>query len=108
MNVSLTPCFGESSSDNFYLLQNAYDTRVDYEKAFYTWEYADYIFPNDWSKSYTPVFNANYCLEMIEKIPITNQNANAWNNVKGSALFYRGYNFLNLLWNHAKAYNEGS
>lgn len=108
MNHTLTPCFGEVSSDNLFLLQNNYDTRPDFEKLFYVWKPAEYFFPNDWSKSYTPVYNSNYCLEMIEKIPITSQNADRWNNVKGSALFYRSYNFLNLVWNYGKAYDENT
>ena len=112
MNNILTPGFGHTSSDDYFVLQNSYDPRDGYEKNVYRWDppiiYNYAIGSNDWSEGYTAVFNANYCLEMIEKIPVTSQNETAWKNVKGSALFYRAYNFLNLVWQHGKAYDEAS
>jgi tetratricopeptide (TPR) repeat protein len=106
MNTGLTPCFGEASADDYYLLQNDYDTRLTVEQNFYKWIPTEYFFPNDWSKSYIPVYNSNYCLEMLSKIPVSTQNQEQWENVKGSALFYRAYSFLNLTWTFAKAYDE--
>ena len=105
MNLGLTPSFGEASSDDYYLPQNLYDERPLREKKVYTWEPADYFHSNDWSKSYGPVYNSNYCLEILEKISRTSENDVKWKNIKGSALFYRSYNFLNLIWNYCKAYD---
>lgn len=106
MNRGLTPSLGEASSDNLFLLQSIYDQCSDQEKDFYRWQPVDYFFQNDWSKGYAPIYNSNYCLEMINEIPLTASNQEEWKNVKGSALFFRAYNFLNLLWNHSKAYDE--
>lgn len=108
MNLNLTPSYGETSADDYFLLQATYDTRNFTEQQFYKWLPSDYFWENDWSKGYAPVYNANYCLEMIQKIPKNSMNENVWNNVKGSALFYRAYNFLNLLWNYSKAYDAAS
>lgn len=106
INLSLTPCMGQASSDDYFLLQNTYETRPLFDQQLYTWSLTNYNWDNDWSKGYTPIYISNYCLEMLEDIPITIQNEPSWKNVKGSALFYRAYNFLNLTWNYSKAYDE--
>src|SRR5690606_9850231 len=72
----------------------------------YVWEQSPYVFNNDWARSYNTANIANICLDQLIKIDRTPQNASAWDNVKGSALFYRAYTFLNLLWIHAKAYDK--
>jgi tetratricopeptide (TPR) repeat protein len=105
MNRGVTPILGEASSDDFFILQSVYDSRKTTEQDFYIWKRTPYQFPNDWSKSYAPVFSANFSLEYLTKIERTAANSSAWDQVKGSAFFYRAYNFLNLLWNHSKAYD---
>lgn len=106
MNEALSPAMGESAADDYFFQQLTYDGRPTYEQDLYKWSLVNvFSFPNDWSRGYGPIYNANYCLEMIEKIEINGQNQMSWNNVKGSALFYRAYNFLNLTWNHAKAFD---
>src|SRR6185295_14803650 len=47
-------------------------------------------------------------LEAIEAIPRTGTNATKWDNVKGSALFFRSYYFLWLAWTYAKAYDKNT
>jgi tetratricopeptide (TPR) repeat protein len=111
MNEVLTPSYGEGSSDNYFLLQNDFNGRSTFSQNAYMWKPSDYIFTgtgNDWSFSYLPIYNSNYCLEMLEKTILISQNELGWRNVRGSALFYRAYNFLNLAWNHAKAFDLNS
>lgn len=105
MNRGVTPILGEASTDDYFILQSVFDARETMEQDFYMWKRTPYQFPNDWSKSYAPVFSANFCLEAINKIQRTAVNATAWDQVKGSSLFYRAYNFLNLLWSHSNAYD---
>lgn len=105
MNEKATPSFGETSADDYFLPNKTYNSLpIAYHKI-YTWQYFDIGSGNDWSQAYTKVYNANFCLEMIKKINRTNKNQTAWNNVKGSALYFRAYYYLNLAWNYAKAYN---
>jgi len=109
MNTRITPAYGQASSDDYFMLQETFDARTTNQQKTYLWQYFDYYYTggNDWALSYNPIYNANYCLEMVEKIPVSANEA-LWKNVKGSALFYRAYYFLLLLWNHAKAYDEAS
>jgi starch-binding outer membrane protein, SusD/RagB family len=108
MNLA-TPSFGESLSDDYYLTQEMYNTFSVQEQSKYRWSVQPYNFENDWSLGYSPVYNANLCLEVLEDIDSTAaSNAAAWKNVKGSALFYRAYHFLNLTWIYAKAYDSAT
>ncbi len=108
MNKNLTPALGEASADDYFLLQSDYDRLPFQEQQFYIWKPVDYFFQNDWSRGYAPIYNANYCLGMIEKIKPDNTNSSKLMNVKGSALFYRAYNFLLLTWNYGKAFDKNA
>ncbi len=104
----LNPSLGEASSDDQFMLPSAFANLITTDQHFYLWEKTPYYFENDWSESYAAVYTANFCLEGLNKLERTSANAGPWNNVKGSALFYRSYNFLNLLWNYSKAYDKAT
>jgi starch-binding outer membrane protein, SusD/RagB family len=108
MNLARTPSFGEASADDYFLLQATFDGRTDLLKDIYRWIPYDYYYSNDWSDSYYSVYNANICLEIIKTIPRTIENETRWNNVMGSALFFRAYYFSQLAWTYAKAYDEAT
>lgn len=107
MNLQ-SPSFGENSADDFFLLDAIYNARGEKDRNAYKWTPFDYVYPNDWNIGYFPVYNANLCLERIELIPKTTQNSLGWDNIKGSALFYRAYHFLNLAWTFSRAYDNTS
>ena len=62
----------------------------------------------DWGTNYNLIAIANICLEGIAKIPVTQLNQNAYNQVKGTALFLRANTNLNLLEAFAKPYNANT
>lgn len=107
MNMT-TPGYMETSGDDYFLMPSTYNSMVSGEVLIYGWGHYPYRFGNDWNEAYLVVYNSNVCLENIEKIKRTGVNQIAWDNVKGSALFYRCYNFLLLAWQHAKAYDPGT
>lgn len=108
MNTGVSPSFGEASADDYFLPPASLAKLIGPAPFIYTRRPYDYRFPNDWSLAYLPVYNANYCLELLEKNQRTPANAAAWDNVKGSALFFRAYYFLQLAWVYAKAYDPAS
>ncbi len=108
MNIQTTPGFGESSTDEYFLLESDLNNYTIESQKIYTWNRGDYYYQNSWAKAYLPIYDANYCLAQIENIPITNNSEQQWNNVKGSALFYRSYYFLGLLWDFSKAYDSAT
>ena len=105
---SKTPGFGESSSDDYFISETDYNSLDDLYQKVYTWSVTDYAYENDWAYSYNAIYNANYCLEQIEKVVKTKQNEAKWNNVKGAALFFRAYYFLDLTWEYGKAYDDST
>jgi len=108
MNEDITPAMGEASCTDYFFEQDRYDDASTFNQQLYRWQVGDYFYANDWSKGYGPIYNANYCLEMLDKIALNATNEKAWKNVKGSALFFRAFNFLNLVWQYGKAYDEST
>ena len=106
MNVGQSPSFGEASCDDYFLTDQSYSSLPITIQAVYTWNRPAYNYQNDWGRGYGPVYQANFCLEALGKIPVDASNVAAWNNVKGSAHFYRAYNFLNLLGVFANAFDS--
>lgn len=106
MNLNLSPIFGEASTDDYYVTDATFNATEFSE--LYNWKLNEYRFANDWSEAYEVVYTSNFVLEALQKIQATAKNQQQWNNVKGSALFYRSYNFLNLLWVYAKAYDAST
>ncbi len=98
--------FGQTSDDDYFMTQDTYNAVSDLDRFVYTWRPKDYTYPNDWGYGYTPVFISNYCLDQLKKVERTKQNKIKWNNVNGSAHFFRAYYFLNLIWEFSKAYDE--
>lgn len=107
MNLN-TPGFGETSNDDYFVTLNAYNSFGDIDKRAYSWRLENYNFQNDWGLTYNAVYNANYCIEHVGDIERNARNATDWDNIIGSAYFYRGFCFLNLAWEYAKAYDEDS
>ena len=105
MNERRTPSYAESAADDYFLLDNNYKALLPEMKLLYKWEAFDYAYPNDWSSAYLPIYNANFCLEILNKIERTDVNSSDWKNVYGSAHFYRAYYLLQLLWTYAPAFD---
>lgn len=109
MNRQVTPSIGEASADDYFVSATTYNSRDELLKDIYRWvPNPNDDYPNDWSYNYKPIFNANYCLEMVEKISQTPANKSQWENVKGSALFFRAYYFLQLAWVYSLAYDANT
>ncbi|AYD47399.1 RagB/SusD family nutrient uptake outer membrane protein [Arachidicoccus soli] len=104
----ISPSLPEASCDDYYLTTDMYNSFVENAQDFYTWR--NYTPPpnsaNDWGDTYHAVYYANLTLDLIKDIPRNGQNATQWDNIKGSALFFRSYHFLNLLWEFSKAYDS--
>lgn len=107
MNYS-TPCFGAASADDYFLEEDNFQSKNIFQRNVYAWQPYPYRYINDWSLAYSAVYNANTCLERIDKVQPAPAQQAQWNNVKGSALFYRAYYFLELSWVFSKAYDPAT
>lgn len=101
------PSYGIASADNYYLLDEDYNTLADDVKKAYTWENFSYsTYPNDWARVYDVIYPANVVLEGIDKINPTAQTKLACNNIKGSALVFRASSLLQGAFMFCKSYDE--
>ena len=99
----------EACADNYYLATADWSSlSSDGDKQAYIWgdEFFFDQWPNEWSNYYRTVYNTNIVLESIGKVERTEKNKADWDNVKGSALFYRSFIFYNLAITWAKAYDS--
>jgi hypothetical protein len=107
MNEQRTSSYGEASADDYFDDADVYNSMGTFYQNIYTWTPYNYNYPGDWAPLYNPIYNANYCLEQVNKVS-PNGNEIQWNNIKGSALFFRSYYFLQVAWSFAKAYDDNT
>lgn len=105
-NNQRTPSFGIASTDEYFLLDNEYNSRSEALRNVYIWKHSFIGSTNDWAMSYNAIYNANLVLDQLEKLDQTFENKDKRDNIKGSALFFRAYHYLMLLWIYAKAYDD--
>lgn len=107
----LTPQLGESSSDNFYLLETEFNTYLNQQKqGYYIWSENPYGINSvlDWEFPYRAILYANTVLDGVSHIERTEQNSIQHNNIIGQALFHRAHMFHQLSQVFAPAYNPDS
>ncbi len=107
---SYAPALGELASDSYYLLYNDWQSSTPIEQQTYIW--SDDPFQGngdgDWNDAYNRILAANIVLEGIDNIKSDSSPKANWNNVKGSALFYRSFDFFNLAQIFCKPYNPNT
>jgi hypothetical protein len=92
------PMIGLIGTDNVYLTSAAYGSLTAPENTAYSWT-AD-IWEGgpslDWNNPYKIVEYANVVLDGIRSIQADSSSAKEYNNVRGSALFFRAFAFYNI------------
>ncbi len=106
MNAAATPSMGSSSDDDYFVPENTLNTLIPTLREVYFWQSEDLTSSNDWSVAYEKVYIANFCLETLLNITQTSSSSDEWKRIRGSALFFRAYYFLQLAWNYCHAYDK--
>jgi hypothetical protein len=105
------PSAGIISADEYYMLENDWNSMDPELRDMYTWQ-PENLFPpgahNDWGAPYNNIYIANVVLDHLQRIPRTETNKLAWDNAKGHALFVRATMFYYLSTLFAKAYDEST
>lgn len=105
------PLLGEIGADDYYIsFTNWQALFTATEKNAYIWASDIYEGANcqDWNSCYTIIYNSNIAIDGIQNIQPDDATKTAWDNVYGSALFFRSFAFYNLLQLFAKAYDATS
>jgi hypothetical protein len=92
------PGIGLVGTDNYYLTDNNYNVAKQTERNAFLWKKDIYegAQSSDWNSAYLVVEYANIVLDGLSKINISADNRAEYNNIKGSALFYRAFMFYSL------------
>lgn len=87
------PTIGLMASDDYYMLDADYNSRTQWMRNVYVWQAFPYTGVDlpDWNYPYRTIYYANSALEGINNIAKNSYNKQAWENVKGSALYFRAF-----------------
>lgn len=104
---------GELSSDDYYIAgkinwQNFGDAKG---RNCYLWAsdiYEGMVNVPDWNVPYRQVFYCNNILQGLSNISVNESNTKQWNNLKGTAHFFRAYAFYNLASIFCLTYDEST
>lgn len=112
-NVSQPSGLGEISAGDFYISFASWSSLfTKQEKSAYVWAPTERFYEGElssgWEQGYKRILTANLILEGIEKIKPSPAERQVWNNVKGSALFFRSFDFFNLSQEYCKPYTSAS
>jgi len=103
----------EIASGDFYILYTSWQSLfTTQEKSAYIWAPTTKFYNNessaDWVNSYKRILNTNVILNGIKKIKASPAKQNEWNNIAGSALFFRSFDFFNLAQEYCKGYEQNT
>lgn len=96
--------------DEYFVTESAWNSLSSLtQKNAYIWAKDVFMgeYSNDWENGYHAILLANMALEIKNIIPAQNETHD-WNNVKGSALFYRAFYHFALAQLFCKPYNKNS
>ena len=105
------PALGELSTDDYFIDASYWLSRGTTEKNAYVWAkqiYSANANVADWSSPYQVVYYSNTILATLDKINTPASQQSQYNNVKGSALFFRAFAFYNLVQTFAMPYDSTS
>ena len=109
MNIDY-PFLGQQGCDDYWSTYANWQSTTTFQRNAYIWA-AD-IFAggqsNDWNEPYVLIEYANVCLEGIQNITRDSSNRASWDNIKGTALFFRGQSYFNLAKEFAPAYDPAT
>lgn len=109
LNIESVPGLSENYSDDWYMKSSDIQNMNDIMRNIYvrnSFEYSGGY--NDWSRSYQAIYYCNYVLEQLKQLDISKHDLKKWNQVKGTAYFYRAFHFLTLLVQFSHAYDPNT
>lgn len=96
---------GEGATDNLYFPDEILQQKHDDQILAYTWR-PFYSTNGDWDFIYKTIYVANLALEEVSKIQVKSDNHEGWNNIYGSALFYRAVSYLGGIFTYCKGFDS--
>lgn len=95
--------------DDYYITTETWQSRSPDERANYIWD-KDASYLESWQNPYIrPIYYANLVLDILPDIKIEGgATQSEWNIIKGSALFYRSFAFMQLAQLYCRPYSTSA
>lgn len=108
--MNVVPVLQRISTDEYWVTTAGLAAYQVIERNCYLWAKDLYEgrSSSDWVAPYREIFYANIVLDGLENVETTASNKTAYEEVKGSALFYRAFAVFHLAQLFAKPFNESS
>ncbi|OKS86037.1 RagB/SusD family nutrient uptake outer membrane protein [Mucilaginibacter polytrichastri] len=109
--MNATPALQNVAADDYYTTDNGWMALTSpAEKNSYLWlsDIYEHQTDQDWNVPYKQVFYANVVLDGLDKLTVGSTSQNTYNQVKGSALFYRAFAEYNLVQMFAADYDPAT
>lgn len=112
-NLAQSSGLAEMGAGDFYITSPSWQSLFNtQEKSAYIWDDNSKFYNGetsiDWVEAYKRILHANIILEGIAKIRPVGSEQQDWNKVKGSALFFRAFDFFHLAQEYCKPYSEST
>jgi hypothetical protein len=110
-NIGNDPALGEISTDDFYVTPSVLQSSAVTPRNSYTWNKQIYdagARVTDWGAPYLQVYYANNVLDGLARKSFPSGQQALYNQIKGTALFYRSYAFYNLVQTFALPYDPAT
>jgi hypothetical protein len=107
------PSLADISSDDYYVTYSYLMAQQYFVQDCYTWASNTYAGGSgtavqDWNRPYSTIYTANVVLDALPGFPPDPSTLASWNAIKGSALYYRAFNYYNLAQVFAPPYKPAS
>jgi len=100
VDIRKSPALGELSSDDYYMAKAEWAGQfTPYFANAYVWKediYEGAASSSDWNAPYTQVLYANVVLDRLKAVERNSGNAEAYDDLKGTAFFMRAWSFFDL------------
>lgn len=104
-----SPGYMEFVADNYYLTTPSWNSALIAERTSYIWDANANPNPfSTWNPSYENIYNANFVLDYLPGITISNAEKDEFNRLLGSAYFFRGFMFHQVAQLFCKPYSNSA
>lgn len=108
MNLGPSPGLLDLVTDDYYVASSNLQSVTETERLNYLWDKTATNL-NSWQIPYTrPVYYSNVVIDQLDKIGYIESDKSSYNNILGSALFFRAFAFHSLAQLYCKPYSNTS
>lgn len=106
-NYNASPGYLEFVADNYYLTSASWSAaQFTEDRSSYNWDKDAKVRSSNWINPYQVIYYSNLVLDYLPKVETSAAEKNNYDNIKGTALFYRSFQFHQLAQLFCNAYSS--